>query len=301
MSAKQIDFLLSGLVDASGAPLSGAIVVTKDSAGANAKAVWEDKAMTLPTVLGKSQFTLDSEGKALVFGNGVYTILIYAATDIGLTSPIETFSGVSYTYDLAADLATHEAATTGVHGVGASDIVGTDLVQTLTNKTLSSPTIADFTNATHDHQDAGGGGLIAKAALNTDVRATAADQETGTAVDVFVAPAVQHRHVSAAKAWVVWNGTGTISNLASYNVTSLTDHGTGDYTITWATDFSTANYCPVGMINDEQGSATVKIKSSGAIGAAPADMSAGSLRVHVTTGGSNWDSSRVCIAAYGDQ
>jgi hypothetical protein len=34
------------------------------------------------------------------------------------------------------------------------------LAQTLTNKTLTSPTIADFTNAVHDHLDAGGGGLL---------------------------------------------------------------------------------------------------------------------------------------------
>jgi hypothetical protein len=39
-------------------------------------------------------------------------------------------------------------------------IVLETLAQTLTNKTLTSPTIADFTNAVHDHLDAGGGGLL---------------------------------------------------------------------------------------------------------------------------------------------
>ena len=39
-------------------------------------------------------------------------------------------------------------------------------IQTLTNKTLTTPTIADFTNAVHDHQDAAGGGtLVATLAL----------------------------------------------------------------------------------------------------------------------------------------
>ncbi len=33
--------------------------------------------------------------------------------------------------------------------------------QTLTNKTLTTPTIGDFTNATHDHADAAGGGNLA--------------------------------------------------------------------------------------------------------------------------------------------
>src|SRR3990167_1953787 len=35
------------------------------------------------------------------------------------------------------------------------------LVQTLTNKTLTTPTIADFTNAAHDHGDADDGGALA--------------------------------------------------------------------------------------------------------------------------------------------
>jgi hypothetical protein len=37
--------------------------------------------------------------------------------------------------------------------------------ETLTNKTLTTPTIADFTNAAHDHQDADDGGTLAEAAL----------------------------------------------------------------------------------------------------------------------------------------
>lgn len=40
------------------------------------------------------------------------------------------------------------------------DFVGTTDTQTLTNKTLISPTIADFTNAQHDHQDNDDGGLL---------------------------------------------------------------------------------------------------------------------------------------------
>lgn len=40
-----------------------------------------------------------------------------------------------------AELTTHKALTTGVHGVGAGAIVGTTLAQTLTNKTLTSPDI----------------------------------------------------------------------------------------------------------------------------------------------------------------
>jgi hypothetical protein len=38
-----------------------------------------------------------------------------------------------------------------------------DAVQTLTNKTLTTPTMGDFTNATHDHEDPAGGGQITPA------------------------------------------------------------------------------------------------------------------------------------------
>jgi len=38
---------------------------------------------------------------------------------------------------------------------------------------------------------------------------------------------------TACKAWVNFNGTGTIAIRDSYNVTSLTDNGVGDYTVTF--------------------------------------------------------------------
>src|SRR5512138_808333 len=46
-----------------------------------------------------------------------------------------------------------------------SDVVTLTGVQTLTNKTLTAPTIASFTNATHSHQSAAGGGTLNAAAI----------------------------------------------------------------------------------------------------------------------------------------
>jgi len=45
-----------------------------------------------------------------------------------------------------------------------------------------------------------------------------------------------------ALAWVNFNGTGTVAIRSSYNVSSITDNGTGDYTINFSTALSDANY-----------------------------------------------------------
>jgi hypothetical protein len=52
----------------------------------------------------------------------------------------------------------------------------------------------------------------------------------------------------SARAWVNFNGTGTVAIRASGNVSSITDNGTGDYTVNFTTAMSDANYSPVAMI-----------------------------------------------------
>ena len=46
----------------------------------------------------------------------------------------------------------------------------------------------------------------------------------------------------SAKAWVNFNGTGTIAARDSFNVSSLTDNGTGDYTVNFSSAFGAADY-----------------------------------------------------------
>ena len=46
-----------------------------------------------------------------------------------------------------------------------------------------------------------------------------------------------------SKAWVNFNGTGTVAIRSSYNVSSITDNGTGDYSVIFSTAMSDANYC----------------------------------------------------------
>ena len=49
-----------------------------------------------------------------------------------------------------------------------------------------------------------------------------------------------------AKAWVNFNGTGTVAIRSSFNVASITDNGTGDYTVNFTTAMDDANYTLLG-------------------------------------------------------
>jgi|DEB0MinimDraft_6_1074348.scaffolds.fasta_scaffold07042_9 hypothetical protein len=51
--------------------------------------------------------------------------------------------------------------------------------------------------------------------------------------------------VYACRAWVNFNGTGTVAIRASGNVSSITDNGTGDYTVNFATAMPDTNYASV--------------------------------------------------------
>lgn len=48
------------------------------------------------------------------------------------------------------------------------------------------------------------------------------------------------------KAWVNFNGTSTVAIRAGGNVSSVTDNGTGQYTLSYSTSFSDVSYALVG-------------------------------------------------------
>jgi hypothetical protein len=73
---------------------------------------------------------------------------------------------------------------------------------------------------------------------------------------------------TVVRAWVNFNGTGTVSIRASSNVSSVTDNGgTGDYTVNFTTAISDADYSVVStvtQVNDSNTSAgSLQIKLSG--------------------------------------
>ena len=59
------------------------------------------------------------------------------------------------------------------------------------------------------------------------------------------------------RAWVNFNGTGTVAIRASFNVSSITDNGTGNYTVNFTTAMPDTNYSIVGTVEDSNFSTLV--------------------------------------------
>lgn len=66
--------------------------------------------------------------------------------------------------------------------------------------------------------------------------------DAGSDDTVMVTPKKLRASKAACSAWVCWNGTGTVAVRDSYNVSSITDNGVGDFTVNLATPLANANY-----------------------------------------------------------
>ncbi len=142
-----------------------------------------------------------------------------------------------------------------------------------------------------EHSAVGAHTAASETAAGTIELATAAEVEAGTDTARAITPAVAHRHISAAKAWCYFNGTqaSPITPLASYNVTGIVKNSTGNYTITWETDFSSANYCVV-----------VGTGADG--GANNYGLNAGTFNFQTKDAShNNVDTGIICVVAFGDQ
>ena len=99
--------------------------------------------------------------------------------------------------------------------------------------------------------NSGSGGLIQTA----DASGVLALQTAGTtavSIDTSQNLAFNSGYGSVAtaygcRAWVNFNGTGTVAINASGNVSSITDNGVGDYTVNFTTSMPDANFSVSGM------------------------------------------------------
>ena len=98
-----------------------------------------------------------------------------------------------------------------------------------------------------------------------------------------------------AKAWVNFNGTGTVAIRASLNVSSITDNGTGDYTVNFTTALADANYAV-------EATGNTNVTTGGAnFFNAPAYQAPSTSAVRLATfnqGGSNTDMQYVNVAVF---
>jgi hypothetical protein len=86
-----------------------------------------------------------------------------------------------------------------------------------------------------------------------------------------------------AKAWVNFNGTGTVAIRAAGNVSSITDNGAGDYTVNFTVAMADANYAP--MVNCGNGADANRFPSLNSM-----SILAGSFRFGATANGVLTDS-----------
>jgi hypothetical protein len=99
-----------------------------------------------------------------------------------------------------------------------------------------------------------------------------------------------------ALAWVNFNGTGTVDIRSSYNVSSITDNGTGDYTVNFATALSDANYSVASSGGGTSGNFCLSVAVANYL----AVPSTTALRVVSFYGTSQQDCGRVNVAIFGN-
>jgi hypothetical protein len=83
------------------------------------------------------------------------------------------------------------------------------------------------------------------------------------------------------RAWVNFDGTGTVAIRASGNVSSITDNGTGDYTVNFTTALADANYNAVFGASPQNGRYIVNYGGTVNNGTTAVSNSTTSIRIGV--------------------
>ena len=108
----------------------------------------------------------------------------------------------------------------------------------------------------------------------------------------------------SAKAWVNFNGGGTIAARDSFNVSSLTDHTTGQYSTNFANSMANANYSLPAQCSYDLTGSTPTNYTALTVKQASGQSTTSACRVNTayatTAGGGLRDMEIICLSILGD-
>lgn len=141
---------------------------------------------------------------------------------------------------------------------------------------------------------------IADAAVTAGKLSTGAPSWTSGGVLSFNSGYGSVATAYGVRAWVNFDGTsGSIgSGRANGNVSSITDNGTGDYTVNFSTAMPDANYCAFGSVIGSSNTDATNGFLNGGLNAATGTHSTSAFRfitLHVTNGPTDYNQVQVAV------
>jgi hypothetical protein len=189
---------------------------------------------------------------------------------------------------------------TNVAGTWGISISGNAATATSAASATTATTAAQLTTA----RTIGGVSFNGTANINLPgVNAAGNQNTTGNAATATALSTASGAAPSyAARAWVNFNGTGTVAIRASGNVSSITDNGAGDYTVNFATAMPDANFSTVVAGNgdfgiDRQSRPSIYTTISNALETTPTTTSA-KIGFCNPAGSTGTDIKYVCVAFF---
>ena len=303
--ATNVSFQCFGL---DGKPLAGGKVYTYSAGTTTNKATYTTMAGTVPN---PNPVILDQNGKAKIFlGDGAYRMRILDSND-ALVDDIDQISryvtqsefatfqqtvndGVSQLTEVREQIDVFVNTSIGNQKGFANGIAPLDAnikVDPIYLPSLPNTAIPKATET----------------ALGVVELATQTEVNTGTDSERAVTPAtlkstipVQAKSalnasgnapIYACRAWVNFNGTGNVAIRASGNVSSITDSGTGSYTINFTTAMPDANYAASGSVSNRGGNDSQSVVLN--------ELASNGVSVYCQFGGDNtpgrFDPTNVCV------
>lgn len=229
--------------------------------------------------IGTLAVTVDNFVDVTDYTSGTTDELTLSITPVNKQGTAVYFSGVyqeKSTYSLVGAVITFNdpiplATPTVEVSISSSTVIGTPADSSVTLPKLNSTVYASQVEA-----EAG----IENTKLMTALR-------TKEAIDALTPPAA-----TQVRGWIKFTGTGTIAINDSFNVSSIVDNGTGDFTVNFTTNFADTDYCWT-----ESGNGT----NSGSRCLTNVVAAVGSMRFDVRGGTGVLDADKVCISFFGAQ